>query len=105
VQLVAYSACHCCRQTTSKLKAVCTSDGCPLQWCLNCLANKEGVDAAVANESGTWRCPLCVGGVAGCLCSMCRRKAGRPALGPMWPLAQAQGFTSVRAFITVRGIA
>lgn len=103
-QLVTYSACHCCRQTTSKYKAVCTSEGCSLQWCHHCLNNKEGESAEAANASGTWRCPLCVGGVANCLCSMCRRKAGKSALGPLWPVAQAEGFTSVRAFITARGI-
>jgi hypothetical protein len=35
---------------------------------------------------------------------MCRRKAGKAALGPLWPEAQALGFNSVRAFITARGI-
>ena len=103
-QLVTYSACHCCRQTTSKYKAVCTSEGCSLQWCHHCLNNKEGESAEAANASGTWRCPQCVGGVANCLCSMCRRKAGKSALGPLWPVAQAQGYKSVRAFITARGI-
>jgi len=73
-------------------------------WCVDCLNNKEGVDAHVANDSGSWLCPLCEGGVGHCLCSMCRRKAGRAALGPLWPVARAQGFASVRAYMAANGM-
>ena len=73
-------------------------------WCVDCLNNKEGEDAAEANASGSWRCPQCIGGVENCLCSMCRRKAGRPALGPLWPLARAQGYKSVRAYMAAHGM-
>ena len=73
-------------------------------WCEACLAIKYGEDAAACNAKGDWECPLCAGGEEGCLCSVCRRKSGRAPLGALWPVAKAQGFSSVQAYMSAHGM-
>lgn len=92
--------CHCCRQIQPTYKANCTSEGCNVQWCTNCLKNKMGLDAEEVNARGDWRCGRCLGD---CMCSMCRVKAGKKPLGALWPVAKAAGYDNVAAYLRDRG--
>lgn len=83
-------SCHSCRQKTTSLKARCTK--CPILWCVACLRVRYGEDAASANATGEWRCGRCRGT---CLCSACRRKAGKKPTGVLGPTAAAHGYASV----------
>jgi hypothetical protein len=93
--------CHCCRQIKNNLKADCTSEDCNVRWCANCLRNKCGEDADEVNALGNWRCGRCLGN---CMCSMCRVKAGKKPLGALWPVAKAEGFASVAAYMVAKGM-
>ena len=94
------SICHCCRQIHNNTKAICTTGGCNVRWCANCLRNKCGEDAEEVNARGDWRCGRCLGN---CMCSMCRRKAGLKPLGALWPIARDAGYPSVAAYLADRG--
>ena len=83
-------SCHSCRQKTTSLKARCTT--CPIKWCVACLRIRYGEDAVEANSSGSWRCGRCRGC---CLCSACRRKAGKQPTGVLGPTATTNGYASV----------
>lgn len=91
------ASCHSCRQRTDSYKATCTR--CPLKWCAPCLRIRYGEDAHAVNARGDWACGRCRGG---CLCSTCRRKAGKAPTGVLGPTAEAGGFSSVQEFLKSR---
>lgn len=88
------TSCHSCRQKTNSYKAECTQ--CPLRWCAPCLRIRYGEEAREANATGEWLCGKCRGG---CLCSNCRRKAGKAPTGIMGPRAAAAGYESVADYL------
>ena len=88
------SSCHSCRQKTTSYKAKCTK--CILAWCAPCLRIRYGEDAAEVNTTGTWICGKCRGN---CLCSNCRRKAGKTPTGVLGPAAAAASFESVAEYL------
>jgi len=60
---------------------------------------KYGEEAEEVNESGTWQCGKCLGN---CLCSNCRRKAGKAPLGVLAPQAFAAGHGSVAELLAAQ---
>ena len=92
------TSCHSCRQKTDSYKAECTE--CPLKWCAPCLRTRYGEDAREANVLGDWLCGKCRGG---CLCSNCRRKAGKAPTGVLGPAAEAAGYDSVAEYLAAGG--
>nr|XP_033324850.1 cell division cycle-associated protein 7-like [Megalopta genalis] len=93
------TCCHQCRQKTLDTKTVCRSGVCigiRGQFCGPCLRGRYGESALDALKDPNWACPPCRDL---CNCSICRTRSGLPPTGILAPIAQEEGFTSVKDYL------
>lgn len=93
------TSCHQCRQKTMDTKTVCRSGECigvRGQFCGPCLRGRYGESALEALKDPNWACPPCRGL---CNCSICRTRSGLRPTGILAPLAQEEGFQSVKDYL------
>lgn len=93
------TSCHQCRQKTLDTKTVCRSGECigaRGQFCGPCLRGRYGENAVEALKDPDWACPPCRGL---CNCSICRTRCGLRPTGILAPLAQEEGFQSVKDYL------
>ncbi|XP_076651030.1 uncharacterized protein LOC143358059 [Halictus rubicundus] len=93
------TSCHQCRQKTLDTKTVCRSGECigvRGQFCGPCLRGRYGESALEALKDPKWACPPCRGL---CNCSICRTRSGLPPTGILAPVAQEEGYTSVKDYL------
>ncbi|KZC10560.1 PREDICTED: cell division cycle-associated protein 7-like [Dufourea novaeangliae] len=93
------TSCHQCRQKTLDTKTVCRSGECigiRGQFCGPCLKGRYGESAVEALKDPNWACPPCRGL---CNCSICRTRSGLRPTGILAPVAQEEGYSSVKDYL------